>query len=540
MERYDVVVIGGGVNGLAAAARLAQSGFAVLVLERGEQPEAAALAGEIVPGFKAPPFALPGGYLDPNFVCALDLGRHGLRTLRLDGGVSLFGDGRYVASYTDAGVMTREIQRHNKRDASAWTRFARDMQRQARRLEKRILEEQQDPARRSPAVIRKLVQDVRELVQKPAHELHDEARVWLQSMDAFLDGYFRSDHLKAHIASAALPGHAQGPCGQTTAALLPLLWIGERSGGMPARLMPQGGLPALTKAIANALKAAGGDIRFGAEVVDVRMEGRKAAGVVLSDDTEIAARCVLSDLDVKHSYLGLFNWSSLPKRYVEEIGHFRTEGVTAQLDLALSGFPEFPDLPEGCPALAGGLRLPGFLDDMEWGFDDWQDHTPPRRPLIDMSFPSLADPSLAPEGKHLASITLHYVPYELHDGSWSGARRAELVQLVLKKLEAVSPGFIERIEGYRLALPRDIEEQTGHTHGDPFAGQMNLDQLFFNRPVPGFAAYEGPVENFYLCSASAHPGGAGLGIAGYNVAEKLLGSLNGGSGLFRRNKGAAA
>ncbi|MGK2740212.1 phytoene desaturase family protein [Tepidicaulis sp. LMO-SS28] len=534
MERYDVVVIGGGVNGLVAAARLARAGLSVLVLERSEGPDAVP-ARAAAPGFSALPFSLPGFYLDPALIHGLELGRQGLRLMRLEGGVSLFDDGSYVASYMDGAVMRREAARQNARDAGAWARFSRDMRREAARLEDALSQEQHDPARRTWALMRKRLGLVRELAAKAPLDLHDDAKIWLQPMDVLLGEYFESGNLKAHIASAALLGHAQNPMAETSAALLPLLWMGARDGGMPGRLMPKGGMAALKTALIGALRAAGGEIRYGAEVQDIRMEGSKAAGVVLTDDTQIAARSVLSDLDVKQSFLGLFEWSSLPKRYVEEAGHFRMEGVSAQLDIALGALPDFPAVPKDCPALSGGIRLPGSLDGMELAFDDWQDNAPPARPLIDMTIPSLFEPGLAPEGKHLASVTLHYVPYELHEGPWSEARRTELADKVLRAIEKVSPGFKDKVEGSRLALPADIEEETGVSHGDPFAGQMSLDQLFFNRPLPGFAAYEGPVPNFYLCSPSAHPGGAGLGMAGFNVAGKLAQRLK----PSKKTRGAA-
>jgi phytoene dehydrogenase-like protein len=275
------------------------------------------------------------------------------------------------------------------------------------------------------------------------------------------------------------------------------------------------------------VEAHGGQIRIEAEVTDVLMKDRTVRGVVLANGEEILAPAVLSDLDVKRSFLGLFQWKDLPEGLVESIGRFRMKGVVAKVNLALDGAPEFPALAAGCPAVAGGLRLAGSVERMEEAFDDWRDGIPPRDPLIEVLMPSLSDPTLAPAGKHVLSAVVQYVPETLHEGAWCAERRNALGDLVVSRLAEVSPDIGARIVAREIWLPADIEAEIGLTSGDFSHGEMTLDQMFFNRPLAGMGGYDTPVRNFYLCSESAHPGAMVPARSGANAAARVLAARKG-------------
>lgn len=533
MERHDAIVIGGGLNGLTAAAYLARAGVDVLLVERNERLGGASAGYEILPGFQMPRFSLGNVTLPGRIVSELELARHGLRLMRVDGGVSLMPDGRYVASYRDGLMHRRELARHSIKDADAWTRFRRDMLRANLSLREVLAHPMRDPSRRSLAAFRSLLGQADELAATSADSLHDLLRLWSMPCADFLDSYFTSDLVKAHLAAGALGGTTLGPFAPTGARFLMNAYLGERegaSGGAPATVLAVGGPEAVANALAAAIEAHGGHIRTDAEVTDVILRDGKARGVALADGEEIYASAVLSDLDLKRTFLALFPWKELPKGFVERVGRFRMRGVTAKVNLALDAVPSFAGVPDECPALQGGLTLGQPMAAIEQAFDDWRDHLPPRGPLIKALVPSLADRTLAPQGKHVMSVTVHFVPEVLHDGAWTTERKEDLSDLVVAKLAAHSPGFKDRILAIDTLVPPDIENEVGLTAGDFEQGEMTLDQMFFNRPMPGLAGYETPIANFYLCSGSAHPGALEAGGAGMGAAMRVVSALGKGDG----------
>lgn len=528
MQRHDAIVIGGGLNGLTAAAYLARAGVDVLLVERNERLGSAAAGFDIHPGFCMPRFTLGTSSLPVQTASELELSKFGLRFLRVDGGVSLMEDGRYLANYRDGLMMRRELSRHAAKDADAWTRFRRDMLRAQLSLRDALAHPMRDPSRRTLAAIRALLGDAQQLATKPVPELHDLTRMWTMSCADFLGSYFVSDIVKEHLAAKALAGTTFGPRSPSSARFLmnPFHFETEgASGGAPASVIAVGGPQAVADALGAAILAYGGHVRTEAEVTDVILRDGKARGVALADGEEIYADAVLSDLDMKRTFLTLFPWKDLPKGFVERVGRFRMRGVTAKINLALDAMPAFPALPDDCPALKGGLRLAMPLETLEQAFDDWRNHLPPRAPLIEVLIPSMTDRSLAPVGKHVMSVAVHYVPEILHDGAWTQSRKDEFTDLVIRQIAGHSPGFKELILAVETLVSPDIESEVGLTAGDFEQGEMSLDQMFFNRPMPGLAGYETPVGNFYLCSGSAHPGALETGGAGAGAAQRVAAAL---------------
>ena len=525
MERHDAIVIGAGLNGLVAAAYLARAGLSVLVLDRASAPGGIAAEQEIAPGYRLPRFALGCGGLPARIAADLDLPRHGLRFIRAEGGVTCFPDGQYHASYRDGVVHRREIARFSRADADAFTRYRRDMLRAARGLAPLLSGPAGARAKGPIARLRARLALADRIAAIAPADIHDMLRLWTLPASEFLDSCFESEHVKAHLAAAAMMGGTLGPATPTSAARLVLPWLstmGDATGGAPETLMPVGGPSAVVEALSSVIAAAGGQLRMEAEVTDIRIRDRKVQGVVLANGEEIGADAVLSGLDVKRSFLSLFQWKDLPEGLVERVGRVRMKGVAAKVNIALDAAPEFPGLPEGCPSLGGGLRLAGTIQAMQRAYADWRERMPPRDPLIDVLIPSFLDPSLAPQGGHVLSALVHYVPEALHEGPWSLERRDALGDLVMARLAEVSPGIEKRVVAFEVLLPDDIENEIGLTGGDFAYGEATLDQLFVNRPFPGMGGAETPLANFYLCSPSAHPGPLVMGGAGANAAMALL------------------
>ncbi len=540
MQRHDAIVIGGGLNGLTAAAYLARAGVDVLLVERNERLGSAAAGFDILPGFRMPRFTLGISSLPVHTVSELELSKFGLRFIGVDGGVSLLADGRYHASYRDGLMMRRELSRHAVKDADAWTRFRRDMLRAQLGLRGALVHPMRDPSRRSLTAFRALLGDVDQLAAKPVPDLHDLMRLWTMSCADYLDSYFTSDIVKMHLAARALAGATFGPYAPSSARFLMNLFAAETegaAGGAPASVMAIGGSQAVADALGAAIEAHGGHVRTEAEVTDVILRDGKARGVALADGEEIYADAVLSDLDLKRTFLTLFPWKDLPKGFVERVGRFRIRGVTAKINLALDAMPVFSTLPDDCPALQGGLRLALPLETLEQAFDDWRNHLPPRSPLIEALIPSMTDRSLAPVGKHVMSVAVHFVPEILHDGAWTQSRKDAFTDLVISRIADHSPGFKDLILAAETLVPPDIESEVGLTAGDFEQGEMSLDQMFFNRPMPGLAGYETPIANFYLCSGSAHPGALETGGAGAGAAQRVAAAL-GRNVVTRREVGA--
>ncbi len=528
MERHDAIIIGGGLNGLTAAAYLARSGARVLLLERNAALGGADASYEIVPGFNISRYNLGASTLPARIVSELDLASHGLRFIRVDGGVSLLDGGGYIASYRDGAVHRRELARHSLKDADGWTRFRRDILRGAQQLRPLLAGPMSDPTRRSFSTLRRLLKTASRWGARDVGELHELTRLWTLPCADFLDDYFSSDAVKTRLAADALAGTSLGPRAPTGARHLLGAFIDETmgaSGGAPARVLAIGGSSAIARALGAVIEAHGGTIRTEAEVTDVLLREGSARGVVLANGEEIQARAILSDLDLKRTFLALFPWSALPEGFVERVGRFSMRGLSAKINIALDSAPEFPAVPAGCPALLGGLRLATSLDEMDRASDDWRDGIPPRVPLIDMLIPTLADPSLAPHGRHVLSVAVHYVPETLHDGVWTGERRDELTDLVVARIAEASPGIRDRIVALETLTPPDIESEVGMTSGDLSHGETTLDQMFFNRPSPALSGYETPIRNLYLCSQSVHPGPLGIGHAGANAAALVAASL---------------
>ncbi len=524
MASYDAVVIGGGHNGLTAAAYLARAGRRVLVLERRHVLGGAAVTEEVVPGFRFSVFSYVVSLLRPEIIRDLDLPRHGLEILPLDGTFTPL-PGDYLWRVNDHGRTMRELRRWSLNDAEAYEDYGRLMLDMARFVKPVLSLVPPDPAHLNPLEWAPFAPVARAFRELP--ERLQAAFVQLMTMSAadFLEQWFETEPLKATMAASGIIGTFQGVRSPGTAYVLLHHYMGEIDGAFRAWGIPRGGTGGVSAAIASAARSFGAEIRMEAPVARIETRGDRAVGVVLESGEEIRATHVLSSVDARLTFLGLLEPGSLPPEFVREVRRYKFRGSSGKVNLALDGLPEFTCLPNAQTTehLRGAISVSPSIDYLERAYDDAKAGRFSRRPYIDVVIPTLVDPSLAPPGKHVMSCFVQWAPYHLAEGMrWDDATREAFGDVVIETIEELAPNIRGLILHRQVLSPRDIEDLTGLTEGNIFQGELSLEQLFWSRPVPGWARYRTPLRNLWLCGSSAHPGGGIMGAPGRLAALELL------------------
>jgi phytoene dehydrogenase-like protein len=502
MSHCDAVVVGAGHNGLTAASYLARAGREVLVLERRDTIGGLATTYEFTPGFRASIGPDLCGLLLPEVVAELELPRYGLDLLPVDPEAFAPGpDGRGLSLFRDTARSAEEIRRLSPKDAESWPRFRGLVDRWGSFLRPVFSEPAPTPGKVDGVGellrLARLGLGLRGLGARPMHEL---LRVLPMSLADFLGEWFESDLLKACLAVPALEGVCLGPRSAGTAALF--LYKRQRE----AR-MARGGAGAVTKALASALSARGGTIRTGIAVERLLVEEGRTVGVVLRGGEEVRARAVLSGLSPRATFRGLLDVAELEPAFLAESDAIRYRGVTAKLHLAVSSLPEWGG--------AAVVHVGSDLDTLERAYDATKYGRVSERPLLRVVIPSRIDPTLAPAGRHVVSVTMQYAPFGRED-------RDTIERRILETLEEVAPGLGRSILHRHLWTPDDYERELGLTEGSWHQGEMALDQMLFMRPIPGWARYRTPIRGLYLCGPATHPGGGITGACGRNAARQVL------------------
>jgi phytoene dehydrogenase-like protein len=526
-RRWDAVVVGAGHNGLVAACYLARAGLDVLVLERNPYIGGATVSRQLYGDFTYSNCSYVCSLLRPEIMRELELPRHGLQVIPYEGGCTFMRDGNHLALYQDHDALRREIARHSARDAEAYDRFSRDVMRQCRFIKPLLLRAPPDPTSFKPRDIMEIIHLGRHFHRLGERQMYDTLRFWTMSCADFLDEYFESEIVKAHMAGSSIIGTALGPRSPGTAYVLLHHYMGDIDGAIGAWGFARGGMGAVSGALAASLRASGGEIRAGAGVARIRSRGGRASGVVLENGEEIDARVVLSGLDVRRTFLGLMAPDDVPAPFLHRVRNFRMRGSSGKLNIALDGMPSFPALAAGAPCTRGDMHVTDTIEMMERAYDDWKDGRWSRAPYLDMLIPSQIDPTMAPPGKHYMSVFVQYCPYEPADGAWTDERRRAFGETVLESIARHSPDFRKLVLHAEIRTPADIEREVGLTEGNIFQGELTLDQLLFNRPVPGYAQYRAPVAGLYMCGSSTHPGGGVMGAPGANAARAVLSDMRG-------------
>ena len=520
-SRYDAIVIGGGHNGLVHAAYLARAGKKVLVLERRHVLGGAAVTEEIFPGFKFSVCSYVVSLLRPEIIRDLDLPRHGLEILPLDGTFTPMPNGDYLWRVNDHAKTRREIARHSPLDAEAYEEYGKAMVEMGKFAKPVLGMTPPDPSRLSIDGLRKLMFLGRRFRDLPEPDQYNQVQLMTMSAADFLDQWFETDVLKATMSASGIIGTFLGVRSPGTAYVLLHHYMGEIDGAFRSWGFARGGTGAISNAIAEAAREAGAEIRTQAPIARILVKNGRARGVALQNGDEFEAHVISSSVDVRQTFLRMLEPDHVPRDFLEQIRQFKFRGSSGKVNLALDSLPDFKCLPGPGPHLRGAISISPSVDYMEHAYDEAKYGHYSRRPYIDIVIPSLTDPSVAPPGRHVMSCFVQYAPYHLKDASWDDQREA-FGDTVIDALAEYAPNIKSIIAGRQVLTPLDLEREFGLSEGNIFQGELSLEQLFFLRPVPGWAQYRTPVRGLYLCGSSAHPGGGIMGAPGRLAALEVL------------------
>jgi phytoene dehydrogenase-like protein len=518
---FEVIVAGGGANGLTAAATLARAGRRVLLLERDEEIGGQGRLVEFAPGFRVAPLGADPGWLPPTV--ARELGLESLERDRRDAPLSVSVEpGRFLTLSRDAGKAAEAIRAHSAEDARKWPGFTARLRALAGFLEVLYQAEAPDVDARSMGEMVSLLQTGRRFRALGRANMTEFLRTLPMSVAELLDDWFECAPLKAAVAAGGVLDYRQGPRSGGTGFVLLHHLVGAAPGTVRGRSRLARGTTAFTETVRHAAIRNGVTIRQNAPVARVRVSDDRVAGVTLESGEEIAAAAVLSTADPTRTLLGWVDPVWLDPEFLHAVGNIRHRGCTAIIAYALAGLPEFPGLADP-DALAGIVSLTASLEALERAADAAKYGRISEHPHVELTVPTLRDPGLAPEGAHVLVARAQYAPYHLRDGAiWDKARRHALADTVTKAIARVAPDFAKRVHHRVAWSPLDLEQQFGLHEGASSHGELGLDQILFMRPVPGSGRYATPIEGLYLGGAGTHPGPGILGGSGWLAARRML------------------
>jgi phytoene dehydrogenase-like protein len=513
------VIVGGGHSGLITAFYLAKAGLKPLVLERREHVGGVAATEEFHPGFRCSALLHAEGPLRSDV--ARDLKLRGLEMLRPDPRLTALGaDGRALALHEDAKTTADGLKQFSANDAARYPEFAKTLA-QVSGVIAEVL------ALTPPEIDNPSVGDAwgmlnagrkfRALGRKDMFRL---LRWGPMAVADFVAEWFETELLRAVLAGRGIFGGNFGPWSAGSTMVLLLHAAADPHPAGPAAV-PRGGMGALTAALAEAAKAAGAQIRTGADVAQILVKDGMVTGVALTNGEELAASAVVSGADPRRTFLKLIDPAHLEPNFIAKLQHYRSHGTTAKVNLALGALPKFKAL---AAAPAGRIHIGHEIDYLERAFDGSKYGRLPEHPYLDVSIPTVLDASLAPAGKHVMSVAVHHAPYKLRATDWH-SQRENLGETVINTLAEHAPGLAGSIEGRQVLTPLDLEQRYGLTGGHIFHGDLALDQLFTMRPLLGWARYRGPLQGLYLCGSGTHPGNGLTGGSGANAAREILKDL---------------
>ncbi len=520
---YEAVVLGASLDGLTAAAYLAKAGLRVLVLEPRDVAGNAAVTEEMAPGFQVDVGLHDAGWVPAEIIEDLALSRHGLHLLRPDPPlVALLPDGGELTLWRDPARTREVLQQHSPADAGRWIPFSTQIHRFARFLEtvyRAPPPRPVGPSRRDGLDLLSLGWRLRRLGKR---EMVEFMRTFPMAVTDFLDDWFDDPGLKGLLGTSGIHDVFQGPRSGGTAFVLLHNAVGAELGLLRPRGLVRGGVGTLTASLIAAARAAGADIHFGAEAVQVVVQHGHAAGVALKSGDVIAARRVVSSVDPRRTFLELVDPTLLPPEFTRAVRCIRFRGAWAKVNLALSEIPRFVGFDNAEERLRGIMCISPNLDYLERAYDDAKYGKVSQNPYLEIMIPSLTAPNMAPPGTHVMSVVVRYAPYRLRNGEWDDAAGERLGDLVVQTIAQYAPNFPAAILHQQVLTPRDLERRFGLPEGSANHGELALDQILFMRPIAGWDRYDSPIPGLYLCGPGTHPGGGIVGGSGRNAARQIV------------------
>jgi phytoene dehydrogenase-like protein len=532
---YDCIVIGAGHNGLVCAAYLARAGRRVLVLERRDIVGGTAVTEELLTGYRCSTASYLMSLLLPEIERDLELGKHGYKVLpRNPSSFTPLPDGNYLLLGPDAELNRREIGKFSARDAEAYLRYEAWLTRVAERLEPALMETPPDllplPAhwRRRSLFERfgelKRARKLHKALDALGDDLPQTIELLSGAATPILDRWFQSDALKATLATDAIIGAFAPPSAPGTAYVLLHHVMGAAGGARGVWGYVEGGMGAVTQAMARAAQSHGATIRCGADVAEIVVESERAVGVRLVDGETIRAKQVVSNATAQITFQQLTPAAALPEPFRDAVARIDYASATVKINVATYELPNFRALPgnsEAGPQHRGTIHIAPTMEWIERAYADARAGWPSLEPVIEMTIPTSVDKTLAPEGHHIIGLFVQYAPYRLQRGDWDSAKES-FADRCFDVIDRFAPNFSRSVLHRQVLSPLDLERRFALTGGNIFHGAMHLHQLFGFRPVPGWADYRTPLRGLYLCGASAHPGGGVMGAAGRNAALAML------------------
>ena len=523
-DKREVVIIGGGHNGLVTAFYLAKAGLKPLVLERRSQPGGAAITEEFHPGFRGSILSHSAGPLRADVVRDMQLEKNGLRLIKPEVGVTALSlDGRALVLYSDTKKAAEEVAKFSAKDAAKYPQFQQSLDRISRVIADVLNTAPPDIDNPSTSDLWSMLKTGRAIRNLGKKDMYRLLRWGPMAAADLVSEYFETELLRAVVAARGIFGTFLGPWSAGSSLVL-LLRAAADSHPAGSAWFAEGGMGAVTQAMAAAAKQAGAEIRSGVEVIEIRVKDGAATSVVLSTGEEISATAIVSNADPKRTLLKLVDSTHLSPGFVMKLQHYRMPGTVAKINLALSGLPKFTALDGNTEALSSRIHIGPEIDYLERAFDESKYGEFSKQPYLEVAIPSLTDSSLAPAGQHVMSVYMQYAPFKLKNGDWESQRKA-LGQTVVKTLAQYAPGLPQLILTHQIITPRDLEDTYGLTGGHIFHGELSLDQFFTMRPLLDWGRYKTPIENLYLCGSGTHPGVGLTGGSGANAAKEILKAL---------------
>ncbi|MGH9802261.1 MAG: phytoene desaturase family protein [Blastocatellia bacterium] len=527
-------MIGGGHNGLVTAGYLARAGLKVVVLERRRVVGGACVTEEPWPGYKVSSLSYLCSLLQPKIISDLELRKFGYHIYPKDPSFfTAFPDGRHIFFWQDMRKTVSEIAKFSKRDAEHYPQYELELVALAEWVESILLET-------PPNIVQRKLADLVNLGKLGLRtlKLGDEGlvrmvKIMTQSVRDFLDERFESDEIKTTLATDGVIGTNGGPATPGTAYILLHHVMGGAAGPRGLWGFIRGGMGAISQALAASAEANGAEVLTNAEVDRVLIKDGQAYGVVLKNGDDIRAKVVVSNADPKRTFLKLVEEQHLEEGFRRSVENFRIEGSSVKINLALDGLPNFTAFPNSSNSSGREPSLPHkttmhvcpSMDYVDRAWEDAKQGKMSQHPMLECTIPTAYDNSIAPPGKHIMCIFAQYAPYKLKDGFWDQATKDEFADRCINALADYAPNIKNIVLHRQVISPFDMEQEYGLTGGNIFHGEMDLDQLFFMRPVAGWANYRTPIRNLYLCGSGTHPGGGVMGAPGFNAAREILKDL---------------